>query len=213
MNRTRVMMRAFPLLAAVVAASATAQPVSADVKKEYGITVEKLPKTIEEFTAMRDKTARTPEGGVVMLLIALKMYQDDRTEGYKALVLATDRSELVESNRAGNYKGFVLGGYTPDALKSAFERFPYLAHAYFPGTKPEDGYALGKGPYRFAFTPHRYRPLTDTEFSLFVPSAGTDSPRPMHLKKNDKGLWKASNYSSFLVGVRKPPEPEEHDDL
>ena len=39
-----------------------------------------------------------------------------------------------------------------------------------------------------------------------------DSPRPIHMVKNNRGLWKAKNYGSLDMGIR-PPVAEADDDL
>ena len=46
--------------------------------------------------------------------------------------------------------------------------------------------------------------ITDERAKLFVFSSGADSPRPVTVKKNNRGLWKATSYSSLDVGVRPP---------
>jgi hypothetical protein len=43
---------------------------------------------------------------------------------------------------------------------------------------------------------------TDTKAKVFVTSSGADTARPIHLLKNDKGFWKANNWSSLVVGVK-----------
>ena len=185
----------------------------AAAKKEYSVTISSIPATVVEFTKMRNAVALTPEGGVAMLLVALKMYQDNKTEGYKALVMITDKSALVKSTRKGNYKGYVLGGYTPYSLNSSFGRHPYLGASYFPGTSPKDGYKLSSSSWNFNFTPHKHRKQTDTKHTLFVPCSGADSDRPVEVLKNNKGIWKAKNYSSILVGIRKPENIVVDDEL
>ncbi len=41
---------------------------------------------------------------------------------------------------------------------------------------------------------------------------GAATPRPVTLKRNDRGVWKAYEWSSLLVGVR-PPVLKIEDDL
>lgn len=47
---------------------------------------------------------------------------------------------------------------------------------------------------------------------LFLYSSGADSPRPIQLSRNDKGLWKAYSWSSLESGVR-PPAGNGTDDI
>jgi len=50
------------------------------------------------------------------------------------------------------------------------------------------------------------------QYKVSVTCSGAELPRPVTLKKNDKGLWKASEWSSLLVGVI-PPMMTPCDDL
>ncbi len=50
------------------------------------------------------------------------------------------------------------------------------------------------------------------QYKVFVACSGAELPRPVTLKKNDQGLWKASEWSSLLVGVM-PPMTTPGDDL
>ncbi|WP_167882958.1 DUF6935 domain-containing protein [Leptospira barantonii] len=43
--------------------------------------------------------------------------------------------------------------------------------------------------------------------------SGADTPRPVTLKKNAKGVWKAREFSSLLVGIKKPASKNPADDL
>lgn len=200
------------LILTVVFLLTTALLYSAD-QKLYKVQIKSIPKTIDEFISMRDDIAKIPEGGIAMLLVALKMYENNQEEGIKALILATDLSLLRKGENKQSYKGYFLGGYYPEMLNSVFNRYPYIASSYFPGTKPADGYKMGPGPYDFSFTLHKHRPQDDKEHTLFVSCSGADYPRPVQVKKNDKGLWKAANYSSILMGIRAAEKPEPVDDL
>jgi hypothetical protein len=182
-------------------------------QRSYTVTIESIPQSINDFIKMRDNISKTPQGGVVMLLVALKMYELNKEEGYKALVVATDMARLHKGRSIRSYEGYSLGGNYPNMLNSVFSRFPYIASSYFPGTKPSDGYKMKQGPYNFTFTPHRYRPQNDEQHTLFVPCSGADSPRPVQVKKNNKGIWKAAEYSSILVGIRTAPSTAQDDNL
>ena len=46
---------------------------------------------------------------------------------------------------------------------------------------------------------------------MFVWSTGADSPRPVHLVKNNRGVWKAKNWNSLSVGVRAPVQVVDDD--
>lgn len=179
----------------------------------YKVEVSFIPANIDAFLATRDKVARTPEGGVAMLLAALKLYESNREEGFKALISIMDMSILRKQSGEKSYKGYALGGSYSYMLESVISRFPYFASSYFPGTSPENSYKMGRGPFEMEFTPHRHRPQNEQEHTLFVPCSGADSPRPVHVRKNDKGIWKAANYSSLLVGIKPAASAGPKDDL
>jgi hypothetical protein len=89
----------------------------------------------------------------------------------------------------------------------------YLPWAYIEGATPENGYAVSGPPYVVTCTDNPYSGDVDSgQFKVFVACSGADSPRPVTLKRNNKGIWKASEWSSLLVGVKMPVE-ESDDDL
>ena len=106
-------------LGGLLAASATLFVSPFSVSAQEGvITVEKLPKTTEEFVALRDQLAKTPEGGAVIFVLAMQAFTEDENRGTEYLTLALDRSKLEPSSRG--YKGF-----KPDRGMNYF--FPKLA--------------------------------------------------------------------------------------
>ena len=41
-------------------------------------------------------------------------------------------------------------------------------------------------------------------FKVFFSCSGADSPRPITLARNKRGIWKASGWHSLLVTVKAP---------
>ena len=76
---------------------------------------------------------------------------------------------------------------------------------------PEDGYALPAGALSVRVK-QQANSVQGDRAKVFVFSSGADSPRPVSLAMNDKGLWKATEWSSLEVGVRAPG-PRPTDDL
>ena len=80
-----------------------------------------------------------------------------------------------------------------------------IPNSYIQGSSPENGYSV-KTPYEFKYKSNPYSGDAETgPYKIFVFCSGADSPRPITLKKNDKGIWKASSWSSVLVGIKKEP--------
>lgn len=90
---------------------------------------------------------------------------------------------------------------------------PYTARSYFAGTSADNQYALPSTlTVNADSTSNPHNGNTDTQAKVFVTSTGADSARPLHVGKNDKGIWKANNWSSLLMGV-KYIKPQVVDDL
>ena len=165
------------------------------------VKVEKMPTTVEEFVELRNKIATTPEGGATMFILALKLQKENPEVGIQCLVIATDRSRLQEGSV---YKGFQL--YKPDmnSIKRQLTSYPYIVNSYFKGATPENGYTT-KTPYVLNFSSNPYSGnIADGKFKIFVKCYGADNPRPIRMIKNNKGYWKASEWSSMVMGIKKP---------
>ena len=53
----------------------------------------------------------------------------------------------------------------------------------------------------------------DTDVSLYAFTTSGNFPRPLTLKKNNRGIWKVTNVSSLFVGVSKLPAKKVDDDI
>jgi len=180
---------------------------------KFPATLDSLPANISEFEALRDKLAATPEGGVLVLIVALKMYNENPAEGNKALIVAVDQGLLSKSDGKDNYKGYVLGNATISLVKSQLGNYPYVINSYLPGATPENNYTPGALPHKFELTANKYSgDAAKGQIKLFIRSSGADSPRPVTLKKNSKGIWKAYEFSSIVVGIKKPAKMTQKED-
>lgn len=169
--------------------------------REWSVEVPGLPATVEELVALRDRLATTPEGGAAIMVLALIAFAQDPALGTKFLTVAIEARHLGDG--PDGYKGKQPSGVVLRDARDRIGRAPHIARSYVQGTSPQGGYALPAPPWRVA---GREQPgdVQADRGKTFVRSSGADSPRPMHLVKNDRGLWKASNWSSLEVGVRAP---------
>lgn len=173
------------------------------------VKIEKMPASVDEFVTLRNQIANTPEGGAAMFIIALKMYAESPEIGEKCLVIATDRSRLKEG---GTYKGFSMGTTDFNRIKTQKERYPYVANSYFKSANPKNKYTVSF-PAEMEFSTNAYSGnIADGNIKMFVKSSGADSARPIRMVKNNKGYWKASEWSTIVMGIKKPVE-ELDDDL
>lgn len=182
------------LLSAIFASAAVSQSLP-------DVVIETLPQTIDEFTNLRDQMAATPEGGAAMFILALKIYIADATLGQQCLIVSTDKGSLVEST--AGYKGYSLLKHDMDLINRQLDNNPSIPDSYIKGSSPDNNYKT-ELPYTMQFSYNSYcgDPQTGV-FKVFVACSGADSPRPIHIRRNDKGIWKASNWSSVLVNIKK----------
>lgn len=166
------------------------------------VKIKKIPKSIEEFVSMRNKIATTPEGGAAMFMLALKMYIDNPELAEKCFVAIVDRNLLREGNV---YKGYKLLNGDMSLIKNQMNNDKLIPNSYIKGATPQNHYKV-KLPYTYEFSSNKYSGSIEAgDFKLFVACSGASSPRPIRMKKNNRGIWKTSNWSSVLVGIKKPP--------
>ena len=163
------------------------------------VTVGAIPATLEEFTAFRDEVATSPAGGAAAFVVAQYLYTQDEALGLACLTVALDRSLLVEG--AQGTAGLQPSNPEIQRFRERVGRQPHIASSYFQGASPQSGYALPAPPLTIKL---KRGQRTSGGRKVFVYSTGADSPRPIVLKENDRGLWKAYEWSSLTVGVRKP---------
>ncbi len=178
------------------------------------VTVPQIPSSVEAFRAWRDEVATTPEGGAATWIVALYLYTQDEELGNACLTMQADRSHLVEAARddEAHYRGHRIHGSSRDALESTLRpsRQPFVPASYFEGTSWQTGYALPQPPRTITF---RIQREDDESARLFVFSSGADRDRPISMKRNNRGIWKAYEWSTIVTGIREPQQPEIDDDF
>jgi hypothetical protein len=167
------------------------------------VQIEKLPQSVDEFVALRDRVARTPQGGAAMMVLALLLYAGDRDLGAPCLAAAVAPARLEAG--AGGYQGMRLHRLDHSRVEMQLDAQPYLPRSYIRGATPENGYRLPAPPYTLAFLDNPYSgdPAAGT-YKVFVACAGAASPRPVTVSRDAHGLWQAQEWSSLIVGVRAP---------
>jgi len=175
------------------------------------VQITSVPTSVEEFLAQRTKVATTPEGGAVMMVVALMVYANDEKTGLQCLTVATDQSRLMDGPKG--YKGRQLANNNLQRIRLQISGKEYLPSSYVQGTSPQNGYRLPNPPYGFACSSNPYSgDASSGTYKVFVATSGAPTPRPVTVKVNDKGIWKASEWSSLIVGVQ-PPAATQTDDL
>ncbi len=172
-----------------------------NVQAQTKIKVDKIPTSVDDFLLLREKIGKTPEGGAVAFVVATMMYSQNPTLGRQAIIIQSDKNLLSPSE--SGYKGFDLSGSSSFLVKQLDQK-KHIPNSYVSGTSNADGYALKAAPYTFEISMNNYSKMEDGKIKVFVACTGADSPRPVTLKQNDKGTWKAFEYSSLFVGVKAP---------
>ena len=198
----------FVLWAVLFVCATTTPAYSQDTSTE--VAIPSVPLSIEEFVELRDGIAETPEGGAAVFALAVYLYTLDRDLGMSAITVALDRSRLIEDQ--SGYKGYKPASTIQMYLRDYTGPKPYIARSYFLGTSPENRYEIPSGPLSLRISKNSYSGQQNGQVKVFVECTGADSPRPVILAQNNRGLWKATNVNSLFVGIRKPIE-EIDDDL
>ncbi len=184
-----------------VAIFVTAQTVTLELPS--GIT------TVDAFIEYRDANADSPEGGAAVFLLSMLLWETDPALGHDAMVIALDASELRA--HAEGYRGFTLGNRATDFTSRYLVPRPFLARSYLVGTSPGNGYHA-PGLWTIELSRNPSSVISEDRVKVFVTSTGADSSRPITLQRNNRGVWKAYEFSSLFVGIR-PPQEEEDDPL
>jgi hypothetical protein len=204
-----------------------------DVVRDAGQTVSlpgKTPTTAEEFLLLRDRLARTPEGGALLFAVAQYIYTnvDDRL-GTQCLTLILDASHVAGPARVNQIAGPLRAatnarwrGHQPEprVLRDMNARCgrhknvrfdkSHLPRSLFLGTSPENGYAPPT-ERPLAVLVKRQRADAGEPGKIFLHCTGSDLPKPVRMRRNQKGVWKALEWSSLQASVRPPRRPLAHE--
>lgn len=127
-------MKTHKLIAVLAFLMAMSLPTTAVAQTECSI--QSIPTTVKEFQTLQAELGTTPEGCIMLQLVAMEMYRRDKTVGLECLTL--------------NNTGTNLSSVT-NRLKEIFRENdsyarPYLVSSFFKGATPANGYNPEK-PY------------------------------------------------------------------
>lgn len=172
-------------------------------KSESSIVINRIPHTITKFLELRNQVAHTPQGAAIMMLVAMRIYQQYPIEGMKCLTAACTTPLIVPSTGAGNYDGYVMGNISE--LKRKLTDYAYLPYIYYEGAGPSNGYKPNGPPYTVDFMVNMYSYISSTDGSLrikvYVKTEGADSPRPVTVRKIGDH-YKITEYSSLYLAPK-----------
>jgi hypothetical protein len=178
------------------------------------VQIDRMPTSVEEFKTLRDRIATTPEGGAAAFVIALKMYFDNPQVGIQCVIMQCHLPTLSQGDGPNSYGGYTLGNSDHGTLKTQRERSPWVMNSYFPGATSENNYQMPTGAFQMNLSTNNYSGnANEGTLKVFIKSSGADSPRPVTMVRNDRGVWKATMWSSLVVGCRPPANQRAVDDL
>lgn len=135
------------------------------------VTFSGFPQTLEAFKAVQEKLGTTPEGAVVLELMAFEIFCHDQNVGKQCLELCN-----VELNIDRVYR-ILKDRYDP---KYGSYYNPFLVATFLEGATPMNGYKANK-PFKVNVRTHTAQPYEDAEsyrgtiISLQVQSKGYDT--------------------------------------
>lgn len=178
------------------AAAEQAEPPAEDPitmeEKDMQITFDRLPDTLEEFSALCNDLTK-PENTCALFLLALNLYTKDKAAGEKAI-------DMLRGPRP-------MTGIDSQFIRDRLRDKKYLPLAYFDGATPENGYGPTQ-PYVLNFYPdQRPQDCEEGYMRLFLKTAGADAARPIKLRQKGDN-WYLWEYSSILTGIRVPAEED-----
>lgn len=100
------------------------------------VSIERIPASLEEFQALQAEIGTTPEGCIMLQLVAMEMYRRNRSVGIECLQLNNTETNLSSMKRR------------LDELYRENDSYarPYLVSSCFKGATPANGYNPTK-PY------------------------------------------------------------------
>jgi hypothetical protein len=170
------------------------------------VQIDQLPQSVDDLIALQQQVAQTPQGGAAVMVVALLLYAGDVDLGHGCLSVAVDQDRLSEGDKG--HAGWQLRGRARQLIRTQIGGQPHIPRSYIQGTSPENGYELPAPPYELSFSDNPYSGSIEAgTYKVFVDCSGAASPRPVMLRRDARGIWKACEWSSLLVGVRKPEPP------
>ena len=147
----------------------------------------------------------SPEGGAACLVLASLLYAQDEALGLQALTAMLD-GNAVKGPPVWDEKGPAevdVASFKQKWGKDAGQ--DHVPRSYVQGTSADEGYLLGQPPYVIKL---KARDEEKGTAQVLVYSTGADHARPVTLKRNDKGVWQATDWSSLLLNVRAPKKKD-----
>ncbi len=166
------------------------------------VTISDIPSSLDAFLDLQQQISVDPQGAVVMMLVAIHIFQNNPDEGMQCLTAAATFPLTKESDEKGNYEGYIMSNVS--TLKRNLESYPRIPFVYYQGSTPENGYVPDGPPFVVKMTtnPYSYSSGSDgMRIKFFVDTKGADSNRPTTVKKVN-GIYKVTEFSSLYLSYK-----------
>jgi len=157
------------------------------------ITLNSLPKTLDELKAMPQAALTVPEEVAALTVAALALYPENPAETEKML-------DFLRGPRP-------LNGIDKQFIRDRFRGKEYLMRSYLVGSTPENNYTPTE-PYTIVVESNHVSGEEQGYMKLFIPCGGADDPRPIKMRqRGSDGKWFLWE-QYLLTGVRTPKEAD-----
>ena len=146
-----------------------------------------LPNTLAEFTTLPQASLQSPYDTAALFVAALSTYNQNKRE-FSAMVNFLKGPSPLSAREVGFFTGKVTD---------------YLARSYFAGATPQNDY-MPSQPFTVVVSDNPNSFAAEGQAKLFVQCGGADSPRPIAMRLAKDGKWYLTEYSSLMLGIRKP---------
>ena len=157
--------------------------------KSVDIVFPSLPDTFEQFAALPQAALSTPFETAAMTVLALCFYPQNAE-------LSMRMYELISGPRT-------INPAEKQFIKDRFRDKDYVPRSYFKGAVPQNDYKPS-APYTVTVNENPYSYQNEGYAKLYIPSGGSDNPRPVTLRKAKDGKWYL--WEQFILVDVRPPE-------
>ncbi len=113
-----------------VVSEGTIHPTVYKPGEEASLSIDRMPASYEEFVSLQNEVAQTPEGAIMMEIVAMEMFNRDRELGKKCLTLANTEINV----------NFMVRRMSDLAVPEEQSGRPYQPAIFFAGATPMNGY-------------------------------------------------------------------------
>lgn len=152
------------------------------------ITFYDLPETLEAFKVMVEAKQDTPFGTAALTVLAFCVYPKNKE-------LSLEMLDFLRGPRP-------LSVMDKQFIADRFRDKDYVPRSYFEGATPQNDYQPAE-PYTIAVSENPYSYQNEGYATLYITSAGADSPRSVQLRLAKDGKWYLWE-QYILADIRKP---------